>query len=40
MRPYAVPRFEEQARAVVPLAIYLVLFQLVMLRQQVARSWP
>jgi hypothetical protein len=39
LRPYAVPRFKEQARAVIPLAIYLVLFQLVMLRQQVARSW-
>jgi hypothetical protein len=39
LKPYAAPRFKEQARAVVPLAAYLVLFQLVMLRQQVARSW-
>lgn len=39
LRPYVVPRFKEQARAVVPLAIYLALFQVVMLRQQVERSW-
>jgi hypothetical protein len=39
LKPYAAPRFREQARAVLPLAAYLVLFQLVMLRQQVARSW-
>jgi hypothetical protein len=38
LRTYATPRFKEQARAVVPLAAYVV-FQLVMLRQQVARSW-
>jgi hypothetical protein len=39
LRPYATPRFMEQARAVVPLAAYLVLFQIIMLRQGVARSW-
>jgi hypothetical protein len=39
LKPYAVPRFMEQARAVLPLAIYLALFQIVMLRQGVARSW-
>lgn len=39
LRPYLVPRFKEQARAVVPLAIYLACFQLLMLRQQIAHSW-
>jgi hypothetical protein len=39
LKPYAVPRFMEQARAVVPLALYLALFQILMLRQGVDRSW-
>jgi hypothetical protein len=39
LTPYVAPRFKEQARAVVPLAVYLVLFQVLMLRQGVARSW-
>lgn len=39
LRPYVTPRFMEQVKAVVPLALYLVLFQLVMLRQGVGRSW-
>ncbi|HLA79857.1 MAG TPA: DUF1538 domain-containing protein [Vicinamibacteria bacterium] len=39
LKPYVTPRFMEQAKAVVPLALYLVLFQLLMLRQGVARSW-
>jgi Protein of unknown function (DUF1538) len=39
LRPYVTPRFMEQAKAVVPLALYLVLFQMLMLRQSVARSW-
>lgn len=39
LKPYVTPRFMEQAKAVVPLALYLVLFQLLMLRQGVANSW-
>jgi hypothetical protein len=39
LRPYLSPRFMEQAKAVVPLALYLALFQILMLRQGVARSW-
>jgi hypothetical protein len=39
LKPHLTPRFKEQARAVVPLALYLVLFQLLLLRPQVARSW-
>jgi hypothetical protein len=39
LKPYVTPRFMEQAKAVVPLAIYLVLFQLLLLRQGVANSW-
>jgi hypothetical protein len=37
--PYASVRFIEQAKAVVPLAIYLVLFQLFILQQAVEDSW-
>lgn len=37
--PYASVRFIEQAKAVVPLAIYLVLFQVLILRQYVEDSW-
>ncbi|MFP6745632.1 MAG: DUF1538 domain-containing protein [Alphaproteobacteria bacterium] len=37
--PYASVRFIEQAKAVVPLAIYLVLFQLFILQQAVDDSW-
>jgi len=39
VEPYLSTRFLEQVRAVLPLAIYLVLFQLVILRQHVADSW-
>jgi hypothetical protein len=39
LRPYLAPRLAEQARAVVPLALYLALFQILMLRQGVERSW-
>jgi hypothetical protein len=39
LKPYATPRFVEQAKAVVPLAVYLALFQILMLRQGVANSW-
>jgi hypothetical protein len=39
LRPYATPRFLEQAKAVVPLALYLVFFQILLLRQGVANSW-
>lgn len=39
LKPYATPRFMEQAKAVVPLALYLALFQILMLRQGVANSW-
>ena len=35
LRPYVTPRFMDQVRAVVPLAIYLVLFQLLILRANV-----
>lgn len=35
LRPYVTPRFLEQFRAVVPLALYLVAFQLLFLRQPV-----
>jgi hypothetical protein len=37
--PYVTVRFNEQFRAVFPLAVYLVLFQLFILRQGVADSW-
>ena len=36
---YASVRFIEQAKAVVPLAIYLILFQLFILQQHVTDSW-
>lgn len=39
LKPYVTPRFMEQAKAVVPLAVYLALFQLLLLRQGVQRSW-
>jgi hypothetical protein len=39
LRPYVTPRFVEQIKAVVPLAVYLVLFQVLLLRQGVAGSW-
>jgi hypothetical protein len=39
LKPYATPRFMEQAKAVIPLALYLALFQVLMLRQGVANSW-
>lgn len=39
IQPYISVRFTEQARAVVPLAIYLVLFQLLILRQGVTDAW-
>jgi len=39
IRPYVSVRFIDQARAVIPLAIYLVLFQLLILRQGVDGSW-
>lgn len=39
VRPYVQVRFVEQVRAVVPLAVYLALFQLLILRQNVTDSW-
>lgn len=39
VRPYIGVRFRDQAKAVVPLAVYLVMFQLLILRQNVADSW-
>ena len=39
IRPYVSVRFIDQARAVIPLAIYLVLFQLLILRQGVDGAW-
>ena len=39
VRPYAQVRLVEQVRAVVPLALYLALFQLLILKQNVADSW-
>ena len=39
LRPYVSPRFADQARAVVPLALYLVAFQLLFLRQPVGGGW-
>ena len=38
-RPYVSVRFMEQVRAVVPLALYLALFQILFLRQLVEDSW-
>ncbi len=39
LRPYVYARFAEQFRAVVPLALYLALFQILILRQLVDNSW-
>lgn len=39
LRPYASTRFMEQCRAVVPLALYLALFQLLILRERFEDSW-
>ncbi len=39
LRPYVSSRFMEQAKAVVPLAVYLILFQLLILRQVFAEPW-
>lgn len=39
VEPYVAVRLIDQVRAVVPLAIYLVLFQLLILRQSVVDSW-
>jgi len=39
IKPYVSVRLNEQVRAVLPLAIYLVLFQLFILKQNVAYSW-
>jgi hypothetical protein len=39
LQPYVSVRFLEQARAVVPLALYLVLFELLILRHHVEDSW-
>jgi len=38
-KPYVSSRFMEQVRSVVPLALYLVLFQILILRQLVEDSW-
>jgi hypothetical protein len=39
LRPYVSVRFMEQVRAVVPLALYLALFQILILRQLIDDSW-
>ena len=39
IKPYISVRLNEQVRAVLPLAVYLVLFQLFILKQNVADSW-
>lgn len=39
LEPYVSVRLKDQIKAVVPLAVYLVLFQLLILRQNVADSW-
>ncbi len=39
LEPYVSVRLKEQIKAVVPLAVYLVLFQMLILRQNVADSW-
>ena len=39
LKPYLSVRFMDQVRAVVPLAVYLFLFQIVVLRQAVQDSW-
>ena len=39
LKPYLSVRFMDQVRAVVPLAVYLFLFQIIVLRQAVQDSW-
>jgi hypothetical protein len=39
IRPYVTVRFMDQARAVIPLALYLALFQILILEQLIADSW-
>jgi hypothetical protein len=39
LQPYISIRLKEQIKAVVPLVVYLVLFQIIILRQGVADSW-
>jgi hypothetical protein len=39
LKPYIGTRFMDQVRAVVPLAVYLFLFQILILRQAVSDSW-
>ncbi len=39
LKPYVSSRFIEQVRSVIPLALYLVLFQILILRQLVEDSW-
>ncbi len=39
VKPYISARFVEQIRAVIPLAVYLVLFQITILRENVADGW-
>lgn len=39
IRPYVSVRFMEQLKAVIPLAIYLILFQIIILRQLEAEYW-
>ena len=39
LRPYVSVRFMEQVKAVVPLALYLALFQILILRQLIPDSW-
>lgn len=39
IRPYVSVRLQDQIRAVIPLAIYLVLFQLIVLRENVQDAW-
>jgi hypothetical protein len=39
LRPYVWVRFIDQVKAVVPLALYLALFQILILRQLVEDSW-
>jgi hypothetical protein len=39
LRPYVSVRLMDQVKAVVPLALYLALFQILILRQLVADSW-
>ncbi|MFT7460846.1 MAG: hypothetical protein ACI909_003536, partial [Planctomycetota bacterium] len=39
LEPYVNTRLKEQIKAVVPLAVYLVLFQVIILRQSISDSW-